>query len=81
MTAHVVGPDGRPASGATVTFSISPPGQTTVTRQLKTTDGIATWSDYPLTLPGAVTGSGLVTVLATVSDGEQIAASAEFTYR
>jgi Bacterial Ig domain len=81
MTAHVVGPDGKPASGATVTFSISPPGQTTVTRQLKTTDGIATWSDYPLTLPGAVTGSGLVTVLATVSDGEQIAASAEFTYR
>jgi hypothetical protein len=81
MTAHVIGPDGKPANGATVTFSISPPGQTTVTRQLTTTDGVATWSDYPLTVPGAVSGLGLVTVLATVSDGEQIAGSAEFTYR
>jgi hypothetical protein len=81
MIAHVIGPDGKPANDATVTFSISPPGQTTVTRQLTTTDGTAIWSDYPLTLPGAVSGRGLVTVLATVSDGEQIAASAEFTYR
>jgi hypothetical protein len=81
VTAHVVGPDGKPADGAALTFSISPPGQTTVTRQTRTVDGTATWNDFPLTVPGAQAGHGLVTALATLADGETVAGSATFSFR
>jgi hypothetical protein len=80
MAAHVLGPDGQPADGATVTFSISPPGQTTVTRQAETVNGVATWANYPLLLSGAQAGSGLVTVLAKLDDGESLAGSAVFSF-
>jgi hypothetical protein len=81
VVAHVIGPDGKPADDASITFSISPPGQTTVTRQTTTVDGNATWSDYPLTAPGAQSGRGLVTALATLKDGETVAGSATFSFR
>jgi hypothetical protein len=81
VIAHVIGPDGKPADGASLTFSISPPGQTTVTRQTRTVDGTASWNDFPLTVPGATGGRGLVTALATLGDGETVAGSATFTFR
>ena len=81
VVAHVIGPDGNPANDASITFSISPPGQTTVTRQATTVDGTATWAEFPLTVPGAQTGRGLVTALATLADGETVAGSTTFTFR
>jgi hypothetical protein len=79
---HVIGPDGKPADGVNLTFSISPPGQTTVTRQTKTADdGSASWNEFPLTVPGAQAGRGLVTALATLDDGETVAGSATFLFR
>jgi hypothetical protein len=80
VVAHVIGPDGKPANDAGITFSISPPGQTTVTRQATTVDGTATWADFPLTLPGAQSGRGLVTALATLADGETVAGSSTFVF-
>jgi hypothetical protein len=81
VTAHVIGPDGKPANDASLTFSISPPGQTTVTRQTRTVDGTASWNEFPLTVPGATGGRGLVTALATLADGETVAGSATFLFR
>jgi hypothetical protein len=82
VLAHVVGPDGKPADNASLTFSISPPGQTTVTRQTTTADdGTASWNEFPLTVPGAQSGRGLVTALATLDDGETVAGSATFMFR
>ncbi len=82
VVAHVIGPDGKPAGGVDLTFSISPPGQTTVTRQTKTADdGTASWNEFPLTVPGAQAGRGLVTALATLDDGETVAGSATFMFR
>lgn len=81
VVAQVVEPDGTPADGVPVTFSISPFGQTTVTRQQTSKAGVATWQDYPLTRPGAQAGRGWVTVLVTLSDGSTMAASASFIFR
>ena len=81
VVAHIVQPDGTPADDVPVTFSISPFGQTTVTRQATSKTGVATWQDYPLTRPGAQAGRGWVTVLVTLSDGSTMAGSASFTFR
>jgi hypothetical protein len=81
VTADVAGPDGLPADGASVTFSVSPSGQATVTRQATTVGGVASWNDFPLSVAGAQAGRGLVTVLVTLADGETLAGSATFDYR
>jgi hypothetical protein len=82
MVAQVTGPNGMPLDGADITFSISPPGQTTVTHTTTTTDtGSASWSNYPLTRDGARNGHGLVTVLVTLPGGQTLAETADFTFR
>lgn len=81
MAAQVLGPDGKPLDGAEVTFSISPPGQMTVTHDTTTENGTASWNDYPLTSDGGLTGHGLVTVLVTLPGGQTLAESAAFTFR
>jgi Glucodextranase, domain B len=81
MVAHVLGSDGKPVDGADVTFSISTPGQMTVTHETTTESGTAVWSNYPLTADGAQAGQGLVTVLATLAGGQTLADSATFTFR
>jgi hypothetical protein len=81
MVAQVLGPNGKPVDGADITFSISAPGQMTVTHETTTEGGTATWSNYPLTADGAQAGNGLVTVLATLAGGQTLADSAIFTFR
>ncbi len=81
MVAQVLGPDGKPVNGAAITFSISTPGQMTVTHETTTEGGTAVWSNYPLTADSAQPGQGLVTVLATLAGGQTLADSATFTFR
>jgi hypothetical protein len=62
LTASVVDPDGRPAEGATVTFTLSIPGVDPITT-VGTTDGAGT-AIFQTSVPsGATVGSGLATVL------------------
>lgn len=79
IVARVAGHDGLPLDGADVTFSISPPGQMTVTHQAESKAGVAAWSNY--SLAGGQKGSGLVTVLVTLPGGQTLAESATFSYR
>ncbi len=61
--------DGRPIKGATVTFTLSPPGQLTNTYPATSNgDGVAK-STMRLARSGAIAGDGLVTVLAVAPDG------------
>ena len=62
LTASVVDPDGQPAEGATVTFTLSIPGVDPITT-VGTTDGAGT-AIFQTSVPsGATVGSGLATVL------------------
>jgi hypothetical protein len=62
LTATVTDPDGRPADGATVTFTLSIPGVDPITQE-GTTDGAGT-AIFQTTVPnGATEGNGLATVL------------------
>jgi hypothetical protein len=62
LTASVIDPDGQPAEGATVTFTLSIPGVDPITT-VGTTDGAGT-AIFQTSVPsGATVGSGLATVL------------------
>jgi hypothetical protein len=62
LTATVTDPDGRPADGANVTFTLSIPGVAPITQD-STTDGAGT-AIFQTSVPnGATLGNGLATVL------------------
>ncbi len=67
---EVRGPDGKPANGAVVEFSISPPGLPAETWTATTdADGIAVWADVLLERQGATAGEGMVTARVELGDG------------
>jgi hypothetical protein len=80
MTVRAVVSDvgGKRVPGATVVFSLSPPGQPTSTYTTETnSSGIASWR---LTLPraGTVKGPGLATAAVRLKDGREVAGSGAF---
>lgn len=78
VRATVVDVGGKRVPGATVTFSLSPPGQPTSTFTTETnSSGVATWR---LTLPkaGTIKGAGLATIAVTLKDGRTISGSNAF---
>lgn len=69
---------GKRVPGATVTFSLSPPGQPTSTFTTETNaSGVATWR---VTMPraGTIKGAGLATADVTLRDGRTISGSSAF---
>lgn len=78
VRAVVVDIGGKRVPGATVVFSLSPPGQPTTTFSAKTNaDGVAIWRTR-LPKPGTVTGAGLATVNVTLKDGRVVTGSSAF---
>ncbi len=78
VRATVADVGGKRVPGATVTFSLSPPGQPTSTYTTETnSNGVATWR---ITLPkaGTIKGPGLATANVTLKDGRKISASNAF---
>lgn len=75
----VLDADGRPIKGARVVFTIAPPGTPAQIRETTTAkDGVATWSGFRV-VKDAVKGTGLVTVLVTLSDGRQLKDTTDFS--
>jgi len=67
---EVRGADGKPANGAVVAFSISPPGLPAETWTATTdADGVAVWADVLLERQGATAGEGMVTARVELGDG------------
>ena len=78
----VLDANGRPVDGATVEFSIVPPGQPTRTYVATTgNDGTASWSRIPLPRYGATAGGGLVTVKVRAADGSTTSSMRHFLYK
>lgn len=78
LTATVVDPDGRPADGATVTFTLSIPGVDPITT-VGQTDGAGT-AIFQTSVPGgASVGSGLATVLVETQRYGSVTARAAIT--
>jgi len=75
MRLDVTDPNGQPVSGATVVFSISPPGLPTETYETVTIDGSARWDDVVIAREGAVRGNGWVTAVAQLGAGIAAAVS------
>ena len=78
VRATVADVGGKRVPGATVTFSLSPPGQPTSTYTTETnSNGVATWR---ITLPkaGTIKGAGLATVAVTLTDGRTVSGSSAF---
>jgi hypothetical protein len=72
---------GRPIDGASVVFSLSPPGLPTTTYQATTVDGVAAWRNVTIPREGATEGEGFVTARVTLPDGGTIQASERFQVR
>jgi hypothetical protein len=70
VLANVTGLRGERVDGASVTFSISVPGQQTSTYQATSRAGQAAWRGVRIPLDGARPGSGLVTVMVVLADGQ-----------
>jgi hypothetical protein len=78
VRATVVDVGGKRVPRATVTFSVSPPGQPTSTFTTETNDsGVATWR---MTIPraGTIKGPGLATIAVTLADGRTVSGSTAF---
>jgi hypothetical protein len=73
--------DGAPVDGASVVFSLSPPGLVTQTYRTTTTRGSASWTGVTLPAQGAVEGRGVATALVTLEDGTVITGSTSFEFR
>jgi len=78
-TVTVLDPDGRPIDGASVTFSISPPGLPTSTYETTTSDGTASWT-MALPRDGAMAGRGFATVLVVLADGRTFRDTKRFNF-
>lgn len=70
LVARVRGLRGEPLDGAAVTFSLSAPGQQTLTYTTTTRDGLASWSDIRVPRDGAREGQSLATVMVLLDDGQ-----------
>ena len=85
LLAAVNGVDGRTVDGAEVTFSMSVPGQSTMTYTTTSEAGRAAWYGLRVPRDGALTGSGLATVLVVLggdqADGLDLSASATVSFR
>jgi hypothetical protein len=81
LVAAVVDSVGRPADGAQVTFSVSPPGQPTATYTTTSVKGVARWTGFRLLAGPAATGRGGATVLVILANGEQLTDFASFSVR
>ena len=68
LLATVSGVDGRPVDGAEVTFSMSVPGQSTMTYSTITDGGRAAWHGLRVPRDGALGGQGLATVMVVLDD-------------
>jgi hypothetical protein len=78
IRATVADVGGKRVPGATVTFSLSPPGQPTSTFTTETNaSGVATWR---VTMPraGTIKGAGLATAEVTLRDGRRVSGSSAF---
>lgn len=80
VTLLVMDANGAPVEGATVTFSLSPPGLPTSTYQATTTAGHAGWKGATLS-DGLQAGDGFVTARVTLADGSTLQRTAAFTVR
>jgi hypothetical protein len=78
LTASVIDPDGRPAEGATVTFTLSIPGVDPITT-VGQTDGAGTAIFQTAVPSGASVGSGLATVLVETQRYGSVTARAAIT--
>src|SRR5207237_4095502 len=75
LTAVVTDPDGRPANGASVTFTLSIPGVDPIT-QVSTTDAAGS-AIFQTNVPkGATEGNGLATVLVDTKSFGSVTARA-----
>ena len=72
---------GRPAEGAEVTFSLSPPNGSTATYKTTTTTGQARWPGMVVAGGRRAVGTWLVTVLVTLPSGEVLRGNASFSVR
>jgi hypothetical protein len=70
LLATVSGVDGRPVDGAEVTFSMSVPGQSTMTYGTTTDGGRAAWYGLRVPRDGALAGQGLATVMVTLGEDQ-----------
>jgi hypothetical protein len=81
MVALIEDAAGRPAEGAQVVFSISPPGQPTATYTTTSAGGVAEWRNFRLPRDGTQNGRGQVTVMVTLADDELLTESGSFSVR
>lgn len=72
---------GQPASGAQVTFSLSPPNSTTMTYRTTSAAGWATWPELDIATADDPHGVWLLTVLAVLPSGGELRASKTVTVR
>ncbi|CAN5817963.1 hypothetical protein BH24CHL5_BH24CHL5_09350 [soil metagenome] len=70
---------GRPAEGAEVTFSVSPPNRSTTTYRTTTRAGRARWPDLEISGGPDARCTWLVTVLAVLPSGTELRADQSFT--
>jgi len=79
ITVRVSDPDDQPIEGATVVFTLSPPGISTSTfEQLTGSDGTASWPGVTIPRDGIIASDGFVTVLVTTPEGTVLTDIAEF---
>jgi hypothetical protein len=70
--------EGRPIKGATVVFTVAPPGTQAEVRKTTTAkDGQASWSGFRIVKDAAV-GPGLVTIRVTLPDGRELTNTKRF---
>ena len=81
LSAFITDASGAPADGADVTFSMSVPGQSTITFPTTSSAGVAVWNGVRLPREGALTGQGFATVLVTLPTGQSVQGSATFSVR
>jgi len=74
LYARVQGLRGEALHGVAVTFSLSVPGQQTLTYQATSQSGLAVWRDIRLPRDGAHEGHGLATVMVVLGEvqGEEV---------
>lgn len=81
LVAQLTDEDGSAVDGADVTFSLSQPGQPTVTYRTTSEHGTAEWRDVRLPRGGALAGQGFATVMVVLRGGSTLQASATFNVR
>jgi hypothetical protein len=70
LEARIEGLTGEPLQGAVVNFSLSLPGQQTLTYQATSRNGLASWRDIRIPAEGVRDGQGLATVMVVLADGQ-----------